>query len=98
MTRAGITDRSPGTSSSRGWMARRDVKRTMYESWVRGYAAGLYRFALRLCGREDVAEELVQETFYEAWRSIGSLREPTSARRWLLKILRHRWAHWVRHE
>ncbi len=79
-------------------MGRRDAKRTMYESWVREYAADLYRCAFRLIGRSDAAEEIVQETFYEAWRSIDSLRDPAKAKPWLLKLLRHRYAHWVRDE
>jgi RNA polymerase sigma-70 factor (ECF subfamily) len=70
----------------------------MYESWVREYAADLYRCAFRLIGRVDAAEEVVQESFYEAWRSIDSLRDPARAKPWLLKILRHRYAHWVRDE
>ena len=70
--------------------------REMYEGWVRDYAADLYRCALRLTGSADAAEELVQETFYEAWRSIHSLRDAAKARAWLFKILGHRYMHWVR--
>jgi RNA polymerase sigma-70 factor (ECF subfamily) len=77
-------------------MKQPDGKRALYESWVREYAGNLYRCALRLCGQADVAEELVQEVFYEAWRAIDSLRDPAKARVWLLGILRHRYMHWVR--
>ena len=74
------------------------IGRSVYESWVRDHSAGLYRCAYRLSGRADVAEELVQDTFVEAWRSIKSLRDAASARGWLMAILRHRYARWVRDE
>jgi len=70
--------------------------REQYESWVDAWSADLYRFAYRLCGQGDLAEDLVQETFFHAWRSMHSLRDPGRARAWLYQILRHRYAHWVR--
>lgn len=70
--------------------------RRQYESWVEVWSTDLYRFAYRLCGQADVAEDLVQETFYHAWRSMGSLKDPDRARPWLFQILRYRWSHHVR--
>jgi len=35
------------------------------------------------------SEELAQETFLTAWRSLGELREPASLRAWLCGIARH---------
>lgn len=71
-------------------------RRQFYEQLVHAHSGDLYRFAYRLCGEPDIAEDLVQETFVEAWRSIRSLRDDKSARAWLYQILRHRFAHWVR--
>jgi len=73
-------------------------KRAMYGRWVHEHATELYRFAYRACGDRDVAEDLVQETFYEAWKSIGRLRHDDRARAWLYQILRHRYARWRRAE
>jgi len=70
--------------------------RVLYEQWVRAYAAQLYRFAYRLLGNHQVAEDLVQETFVEAWKSIANQRQPEKARAWLFQILRFRYAHHVR--
>lgn len=71
-------------------------QRRVYEAWVADYADDLYRLAYRLTGRRSVAEELVQETFYHAWRSMHTLRETSKARAWLFQIVRHRYSHWVR--
>ena len=69
-----------------------------YESWVRDYGADIYRCALRLCGHVECAEELTQEVFFEAWRSMDSPRDPNKARVWLLSVLRNRYMHWLRDE
>ncbi len=71
-------------------------KRTFYETLVKSHSEELHRFASRLSGRMETAEDLLQETFYEAWRSLKSLRKPERARSWLFQILRHRWGHWQR--
>ena len=79
-------------------MKQSDRRKALYESWVRDHGGDIYRCALRLCGHPDCAEELAQETFFEAWRSMDSLRDPAKARVWLLSILRHRYMHWLRDE
>ena len=71
-------------------------RKDLYESWVNQWSVDLFRFAYRLCGRREIAEDLVQETFYHAWRSFDSLREANRARPWLFQILRFRYSHWVR--
>jgi RNA polymerase sigma-70 factor (ECF subfamily) len=73
-----------------------DDKRRQYETWVATWGADLFRFAYRLAGRRDQAEDLVQETFYHAWRSMDSLRDQERVRPWLFQILRHRYSHLVR--
>ena len=70
--------------------------RAMYESWVSQHTTDLYRMAYRLMGDAVSAEDLVQETFYHAWRSIHNLRHKDRARSWLFQILRYRYAHTVR--
>ena len=77
-------------------MHRDDEHRRRYEQWVDQWGTDLFRFAARLCGRRDLADDLVQETFFHAWRSIDSLRDESRARAWLFQILRHRWSHAVR--
>ena len=70
--------------------------RALYEEWVHSFGAELYRMAYRLCGEADTAEDLVQETFYHAWKGKSQLRDRHLARAWLFQILRYRYAHLVR--
>jgi len=59
-----------------------------FNALVQAYHALLYRYALWLCGNAALSEDLVQETFLRAWKSLHHLREPGAARQWLLTILR----------
>jgi RNA polymerase sigma-70 factor (ECF subfamily) len=47
----------------------------------------LYRLAVRLTGRSQDAEDLVQETYIKALRAFSSLRDPARIRPWLTQIL-----------
>jgi len=70
--------------------------RRLYEQWVRLYAPELYRYALRLSGQQQIADDIVQETFMEAWKSIARQKDPARARAWLFQILRYRFSHYRR--
>ena len=48
----------------------------------------LVRFAHWLSRDRAVAEDIVQESLLRAWRSRDALKEPASARAWLLTIVR----------
>jgi RNA polymerase sigma-70 factor (ECF subfamily) len=47
----------------------------------------LLRVATRLCGRADAGEDLLQETYLQAWRSFHRFEAGTNCRAWLYKIL-----------
>jgi RNA polymerase sigma-70 factor (ECF subfamily) len=47
----------------------------------------LYRTALRLSGRPQDAEDLVQETYLRAWRSLHTYKPGTNPKAWLFRIL-----------
>jgi len=49
----------------------------------------VYRFALRLSGSSDGAEDLVQETFLRAYRSWHQYRPGTRCKSWLFTICRN---------
>jgi RNA polymerase sigma-70 factor (ECF subfamily) len=52
--------------------------------------SSLYNFAYRLVGNEADAEDLVQDTYVEAFRHAGQLRDLAGCRAWLFRILRNR--------
>ena len=49
----------------------------------------VYRFALRLSGSPDQADDLVQETFLRAYKSWGQYTRGTAAKSWLFTICRN---------
>jgi RNA polymerase sigma-70 factor (ECF subfamily) len=49
----------------------------------------VYRFALRLSGSPDEAEDLVQETFLRAYRAWDQFERGTKAKSWLFTICRN---------
>ena len=66
-------------------MARR--LREEFDAAALPHVAALLRTATRLCGARDSAEDLVQETYLQAWRSFGRFEPGTNCRAWLYKIL-----------
>lgn len=60
------------------------------------HASALYKFALRLTGRESEAEDLVQEVFLKAYRSFAQFYHHTPCKNWLFKILYNTWISSVR--
>jgi RNA polymerase sigma-70 factor (ECF subfamily) len=58
--------------------------------WVDEHGDILYRFALLRVRHPETAEDLVQETLVTAVRSSGRFRGQSSARTWLVGILKHK--------
>ncbi|MDA1371299.1 MAG: sigma-70 family RNA polymerase sigma factor [Proteobacteria bacterium] len=63
-------------------------KQQRYESLVAALYQDVYRYAVWLCKNQPMAEDLVQETFLRAWRSLDSLQNDKAAKAWLFTILR----------
>jgi RNA polymerase sigma-70 factor, ECF subfamily len=59
----------------------------LFEEMVTAHLDALYRTALRLTGRPHDAEDLVQETYLRAWRSLHTYRPGTNPKAWLFRIL-----------
>ncbi|MBS1788509.1 MAG: sigma-70 family RNA polymerase sigma factor [Acidobacteria bacterium] len=58
-----------------------------FEAQALGFADQLYRVALRLCRNREKAEDLIQETYLQAWRSFHRFEIGTNLRAWLYKIM-----------
>jgi RNA polymerase sigma-70 factor, ECF subfamily len=65
---------------------------------VEQHVDSVYRYALRLAGRADLAEDLAQETLLRGWRTRDKLRDPRVARVWLLRIATNVWMDHLRQE
>ncbi|MCI8909322.1 MAG: sigma-70 family RNA polymerase sigma factor [Oscillibacter sp.] len=61
------------------------------DSIYRSYAQTVYKFLLAQCRDPDLAEELTQETFYQAVRSIGRFDGSCKVSTWLCQIAKHLW-------
>lgn len=55
------------------------------------YCQSVYRYLLSLTGEENLAEELVQETFYRAFLNIDSFKGESSMYTWLCQIGKNAW-------
>ena len=63
---------------------------------VEAHYAALYRYAFRLSGSSQEAEDLTQEAFCLAQNKLNQLREQDRAKSWLFTILRNAYLHRVR--
>lgn len=63
-------------------------RKARYEALVDQYYQDVYRYAFWLCKNQALAQDLVQEAFLRAWRSLDSLQSDKAAKAWLFTILR----------
>lgn len=64
-------------------------RKKRFEKLVDEYATDLHRFALWLTKDSHVAEDVIQETYARAWKNLDQLKDNSSAKSWLLTILRN---------
>ncbi len=62
-------------------------KKSRFTVLVEAFSPDLYRYAFWLAGDKHTAEDLVQETFTRAWRSLDGLRDERAAKAWLMTTL-----------
>lgn len=67
--------------------ARAGDRRAVDELLAR-YERSIYRFGLRMCGDEDSAREVLQETMLAAFRNLSGFRGEASLSTWLYQIAR----------
>ncbi|MCH5275015.1 MAG: sigma-70 family RNA polymerase sigma factor [Lachnospiraceae bacterium] len=64
---------------------------TTFQDIYRVYGKPVYRFLLKLTGSSDQAEELLQETFYQAFLHIERFKGRCSVYTWLCQIGKNAW-------
>ena len=67
--------------------AARDGDRESFAQVYECIAPDLYKVALYTLGNAHDAEDVVSEAFIEAYRGIANLRDPSSFKPWMMKIL-----------
>lgn len=78
-------DSQPGRSS-----VSQDTPATDPDRWVDEHGDALFRYAILRLRDQELAEEVVQETFLEALRVRESFAGRSTERTWLVGILRHK--------
>lgn len=64
-------------------------KHRIFEKEFLPHIDAMYNFAFRISYDEDLAKDLLQDTFYKAFRFIESFHEGTNAKAWLFRILKN---------
>ena len=55
----------------------------------------IFRYLVKLCGNESLAEELTQETFFRAYMNLTGLRREEKVTVWLCQIAKHTYYQYV---
>lgn len=73
-------------------MEEKDINTNKLEPahWVSNYADYLYNFAFARIRRQDIAEDMVQDTFLSAYKAIDTFKHNSSERTWLVAILKRK--------
>jgi RNA polymerase sigma-70 factor (ECF subfamily) len=64
------------------------LRRQRFDQHVGVYHQDMFRYAAWLSRDKAIAEDVVQEALLRAWKSLDALRDETSAKQWLLTIVR----------
>lgn len=61
------------------------------ENYYKEYGKKVYLFLMSLSGNSDISEELTQETFYQAIKSVNRFEGKCSVYTWLCQIAKNLW-------
>ncbi len=67
-----------------------------FEALYREYFPRIYAFLYKLTENRDLAEELTQETFYQAFVAFYRFRGDSDVFTWLASIAKHTYYRWLR--
>ena len=67
-----------------------------FETLYRDYFPRIYAFLFKLTENRDLAEELTQETFYQAFVAFYRFRGDSDVFTWLASIAKHTYYRWLR--
>src|SRR5688572_7368268 len=67
----------------------KDERDRIFESEFLPHIDSLYNFAVFLQNDEEIAKDLLQETYLRAYKFIGYYEKGTNAKAWLIRILKN---------
>jgi RNA polymerase sigma-70 factor, ECF subfamily len=73
------------------WKGLRRSDRAAYEAVVDSHYQAIYRQQYLLCGDAELARDLTQETFVEAWKSLAGFEGRSALSTWLYTIAARVW-------
>lgn len=74
----------------------KEISPEIFEAEAMAHIDDLYRTAVRLTMSQTDADDLVQETYMQAWKSFDHYEVGTNCRAWLYKILFNKFDHYRR--
>lgn len=66
------------------------------EEIYKEYSDIVYNYLLSLTNNVEIANELMQETFYSAIKNINKFRNESSLKTWLCKIAKNKWINYYK--
>jgi len=75
---------------------RDEVSRRQFVTLVDGIKTELYNFALRLTGSREEAEDLLQESYFKAFKYFHQLREEGKFKEWIFQITANQFKNFLR--
>lgn len=83
------------TDEERDWIVRsRNGDRDAFESLVRAHQKMIYALCYRMTGSRDEADDLVQETFIQAYQHLDDFRSESKFSSWLYRIAMNHCLNW----
>ncbi len=75
---------------------RDEARRQMFVGLVEGIKVELYNFALRLTGSREEAEDLLQESYFKAFKYFHQLRDEGKFKEWIFQITANQFKNYLR--
>jgi len=77
----------PVAAAERDKWSRAEARESEFEAQALPHMDDLFRIALRMTGDRTRAEDAVQESFLQAWKSFDKFERGSNCRAWLFRIL-----------
>ena len=66
-----------------------NIKEDVFTNETLPHRSALYNYALKISGNSDDAQDLVQETYYKAYRYFDKFQTGTNSKAWMFMILKN---------